>query len=51
MLVGISTGANVVAALELARGIYESGLEGVVVTIACDGADKYLSEHFWNDQN
>lgn len=45
MLVGISTGANVVAALQIARQIKE----GVVVTIACDGADKYLSEHFWDD--
>jgi S-sulfo-L-cysteine synthase (O-acetyl-L-serine-dependent) len=47
MLAGISTGANVVAALQLARQISE----GVIVTIACDGADKYLSEHFWNDQD
>ena len=45
MLVGISTGANVVAALQIAQQIKE----GVVVTIACDGADKYLSEHFWDD--
>ncbi|HYP04642.1 MAG TPA: cysteine synthase family protein [Bryobacteraceae bacterium] len=47
LLVGISTGANVVAARHLARQINE----GVIVTIACDGADKYLSEHFWDDQD
>ena len=47
MLAGISTGANVVAALQIARNLQE----GVIVTIACDGADKYLSEHFWNDQD
>jgi cysteine synthase B len=45
MLVGISTGANVVAALQIAQQVKE----GVIVTIACDGADKYLSEHFWDD--
>jgi len=27
------------------------GRPGVVVTILCDGADKYLSEHFWDDQD
>ena len=47
LLVGISTGANVVAALKIAREIEE----GVIVTIACDVADKYLSEHFWDDQD
>lgn len=45
LLVGISTGANVVAALQVAR----EARKGVVVTIGCDGADKYLSEHFWDD--
>ena len=45
MLVGISTGANVVAALQIAQ----NAKEGVIVTIGCDGADKYLSEHFWDD--
>jgi len=45
LLVGISSGANVVAALQIARAI-ESG---VVVTLVCDSADKYLSEHFWDD--
>lgn len=45
LLAGISTGANVVAALKVARQIKQ----GVIVTIVCDGADKYLSEHFWDD--
>ncbi len=45
LLVGISTGANVVAALEIARQTENAR----IVTIACDGADKYLSEHFWDD--
>ncbi|MFS8897795.1 PLP-dependent cysteine synthase family protein [Synechococcus sp. H65.1] len=45
LLVGISSGANVVAALEVARQLSS----GVVVTIFCDGADKYLSERFWTE--
>ena len=45
LLVGISTGANVVAALQIARQTEKAR----IVTIACDGADKYLSEHFWDD--
>jgi cysteine synthase B len=44
-MVGISAAANVVAALQVARRLHE----GVVVTILCDGAAKYLSEAFWNE--
>lgn len=45
LLVGISAGANVAAALELAQTL----TEGVVVTMLCDDASKYLSERFWDD--
>ncbi len=45
ILVGISAGAAVATALQVAREI-ESG---TVVTILCDGADKYLSESFWEE--
>lgn len=45
LMVGISSGANVFAALRLARTLRA----GVVVTVLCDGADKYLSERFWDD--
>lgn len=45
LMVGISSGANVVAALRLAREIRQ----GSIVTVLCDGADKYLSERFWED--
>jgi len=48
ILVGISGGGNVVAALSIARELQAQGREGVIVTILCDGADKYLSEHFWD---
>ena len=43
MLAGISSGAAMCAALEVARKIDR----GVVVTIFPDGAEKYLTESFW----
>ncbi len=49
LLVGLSSGANVVAASKIARQMAERGEEGLIVTILCDGAEKYLSEDFWND--
>lgn len=45
LFVGPSSGANVHAAIEVAKQI--DG-EGVVVTILCDGGGKYLDEQFWN---
>lgn len=45
LFVGISAGANVVAGLQVAQELQE----GVVVTILCDGAEKYLSERFWSE--
>ena len=41
LLVGISAGANVVAATRMAAS------PAVVVTILCDGGERYLSERFW----
>ncbi|HYO15710.1 MAG TPA: PLP-dependent cysteine synthase family protein [Thermoanaerobaculia bacterium] len=43
LLVGISAGANVAAALEVASSLQS----GTLVTVLCDSADKYLSERFW----
>jgi len=43
LLVGISSGAALVAALEVGKRVRE----GVVVTVFPDGAEKYLSESFW----
>ena len=45
VLIGISAGAAVATALQVAREIEH----GTVVTILCDGADKYLSESFWEE--
>jgi cysteine synthase B len=47
LLVGISSGANLAAALRVAERLKE----GVVVTIFCDSAAKYLSEEFWQDDS
>ncbi len=43
ILIGISAGAAVATALAVAREIGS----GTIVTVLCDGADKYLSERFW----
>jgi cysteine synthase B len=50
LLVGISSGANVHAATVLARQLAERGESGTIVTVLCDSADKYLSEHFWDEE-
>jgi S-sulfo-L-cysteine synthase (O-acetyl-L-serine-dependent) len=44
LLVGVSSGANLAAAMKIASNLKE----GVVVTIFCDSAAKYLSESFWS---
>jgi cysteine synthase B len=49
LLVGISAAGNVVAARELGERLVRDGRTGVIVTIACDGAAKYMSEDFWHD--
>lgn len=45
VLVGVSSGANMSAAMRVASELNE----GVVVTIFCDSAAKYLSESFWRE--
>jgi cysteine synthase B len=49
LLVGISSGCNVHAAAMLARELVERGETGTIVTMLCDSAEKYLSEHFWDE--
>ena len=51
ILIGVSAAAAVAAALEVAEAEAAAGREAVVVTILCDSADKYLSEHFWTEPN
>jgi cysteine synthase B len=45
LLVGISAGANVAAALKVAKTLRS----GRVVTVLCDGGMKYLNERFWGE--
>ena len=54
LLVGISSGAALVGALDLAKRLATSGWierhgEAVIVTILCDSADKYLSDRLWEE--
>ena len=49
LLVGVSSGGNVWAARQIGRDMVARGDSGLIVTILCDGADKYLSEHFWDE--
>ena len=46
LFVGVSAGANVFAALRLAKELNE---EALIVTILCDGGGKYLGEDFWDE--
>ena len=50
LLVGISSGCNVYAATVLARQIAARGETATIVTVLCDSAEKYLSEHFWDEE-
>ena len=45
VMAGISSGAAICAVLQVARGLKS----GVIVTVCPDGAEKYLTEKFWND--
>jgi len=45
LLVGISAGAAVVGAIQIAR----DNPDATIVCILCDGAEKYLSERFWDE--
>lgn len=44
VFVGVSSGANVLAALRYAKRLAPGS---VVVTVLCDGGGRYLSEEFW----
>ncbi len=49
LLAGVSSGANVAAAVRIATELAATGRKGTIVTILCDGGERYLSERFWND--
>jgi len=48
LFVGVSAGANVLAALTRARKL---SAPSVVVSILCDGGERYMSERFWTEAN
>jgi len=48
--VGISAAAAVVASLKIAEEEARAGRQAVIVTVLPDGADKYLSERFWDEE-
>jgi cysteine synthase A len=43
---GGSTGTNFVAALHLAREMHHEGEEGAIVTVLCDGGERYLQTYY-----
>lgn len=49
LLVGISSGGNVVAARRVGEQLVQRGERGVIVTVLCDGASKYLSDPLWDE--
>jgi cysteine synthase B len=49
LLVGISAAAAVAASLQVAEESAARNEKAVIVTVLCDGADKYLSERFWEE--
>ncbi|HEV2761915.1 MAG TPA: cysteine synthase family protein [Pyrinomonadaceae bacterium] len=46
LFVGVSSGANVLAAVRYAQGLAPGS---VVVTVLCDRGGRYLSERFWGE--
>jgi cysteine synthase B len=49
LLLGISAGAAVAAARDIAEEEARAGREAIIVTILPDSADKYLSDRFWSE--
>jgi cysteine synthase B len=49
LLVGVSAAAATAAAVQVAEEEAAKGREAVIVTILCDGADKYMTERFWTE--
>ena len=46
LFVGISSGANLAGALQVAHRVSDA----VIVVVFCDGGEKYLSERFWDER-
>jgi len=50
LLVGVSAGAALAGALKIARPLAAAGQSAAIVMVMPDGADKYLSERFWQEE-
>jgi len=50
LLLGISAGAAIAAARDIAEEEARANREAVIVTILPDSADKYLSDRFWSEE-
>lgn len=48
LLIGPSAAANLASAVDLGEELMAAGRAATVVTVLCDGAEKYLSEEFWH---
>lgn len=51
ILVGVSAAAAAAAAVQVAQQEAAAGREATIVTILCDSSEKYMSEHFWQEQD
>lgn len=51
ILVGVSAAAAVAASVQVAKQEAAAGREAVIVTILPDSAEKYMSEHFWQERD
>ncbi len=50
MHVGHSSGANLFAAVQIAKGLVERGERGCIVAIVCDRGDRYFAPMKWEKQ-
>jgi cysteine synthase B len=51
LLVGISSGAAVAAAVQIAEQEAHANREAVIVTILPDSSEKYMTDRFWQEQD
>lgn len=51
LFVGISAAAATSIALQIAKEEAEAGRAATIVALCPDGGNRYLSEHFWNDEH
>ncbi|MBI4347548.1 MAG: cysteine synthase family protein [Elusimicrobia bacterium] len=49
ILAGVSSGANLLAALRVADALLGRGEEGTIVTVFPDSGERYLGERFWTE--